>query len=64
MGSVPRGTWRHRSPLLAGGALCAMGHVAEPELSGTGSGSRAVGTRGGTGALFCRVRSLVPRGWN
>jgi hypothetical protein len=41
--SVPRGTWRHRSPLLVGGVLCASGHVAEPELSGTGSRSRAVG---------------------
>jgi hypothetical protein len=31
MGSVPQGTWRHRSPLLAGGVLCATGHVAEKE---------------------------------
>jgi hypothetical protein len=40
--SVLWGTWRHRSPLLTGGVLCASGHVAEPELSGTGNGSRAV----------------------
>jgi hypothetical protein len=59
---VPWGTWRRRSPLLSGGALCVMGHVATPEpsparwctlchgargdteaLSGTGSGSGAVG---------------------
>jgi hypothetical protein len=63
-GSVSRGTWRHRSPLLVGGVLYAMGHVAKPELSGIGSGSRAVGARGGTGALSCRMRSLAPWGWS
>jgi hypothetical protein len=47
-----------------GGMLCATGHMAEPELSGTGSGSGAVGTHGGTGALSCRLRSLAPWGWS
>jgi hypothetical protein len=44
--TVPRDTWRHRSPFLAGlagGVLCASGHVAEPEPPGTGNGSEAVG---------------------
>jgi hypothetical protein len=40
--SVPQGTWRHRSPLLAGGVLCASGHVAEPEPPSTGNGSGAM----------------------
>jgi hypothetical protein len=30
-----------------------------PELFDTESGSRAAGTHGDTGALSCRVRSLV-----
>jgi hypothetical protein len=41
--SVPWGMWRHQSPLLLGGVLCASGHVIEPELSGTGNGFEAVG---------------------
>jgi hypothetical protein len=40
---VPRDMWRHWSPLLAGGVLYASGHVVEPELSATGSRSRAAG---------------------
>jgi hypothetical protein len=63
-GSVPRGTWRHQSPLLAGGVLCATGHVAEPELSDTRSRSGAMGIRGGTGSLSCLVQSLAPWGWS
>jgi hypothetical protein len=63
-GSVPRGTWRHQSPLLEGGVLCAMGHVAEPEFSNTRSRSGAVGIRGDTGSLSCLVQSLAPRGWS
>jgi hypothetical protein len=58
MGSVPQGTWQHQSLILSGGVLCATGHVTEPELSGTGSGSGAMGTHGGTRALSYRVRSL------
>jgi hypothetical protein len=41
--SVQWGKWRHRSPLLAGGVLCASGHVAKSEPSGTGNGPGAVG---------------------
>jgi hypothetical protein len=37
--------------------------VAEPELSGIGSGCGAVRTRGDTGALSYRVQSLALWGW-
>jgi hypothetical protein len=59
----PWDTWRHRNPLLTGGVPDATGHVAKPGLSGTGSGSGAAETCGGTAALPCRVRNLVSWGW-
>jgi hypothetical protein len=34
--TVCRGTWRHQSPFLAGGALFAMGHMVTPEPSSSG----------------------------
>jgi hypothetical protein len=59
VGLEPRDTWRHRSYSLSGGVPDATGHVAVPELSGTGSGSGAAGTHIDTGALSCRVRNLA-----
>jgi hypothetical protein len=41
--SMPWGTWRYRSSLLAGGVLCASWHMAEPKPSGTRNKSGAVG---------------------
>jgi hypothetical protein len=49
-GLEPRDTCRHRSPSMSSGVLNAMGHMAMPELSDTGSGSGATGTRDDTGA--------------
>jgi hypothetical protein len=49
--SVPRGTWRHQSPFLAGGALGASGHVATPEPFPSMWHALCHGAHGDTGAL-------------
>jgi hypothetical protein len=54
--SVSWGTWRHRSPLLAGGMLGASGHVAAPEPSPDGWCALCHGAHG-------RARALWHREW-
>jgi hypothetical protein len=59
-GLVPRGTWQHRSPLLAGGAHGASGHVVTPDPFPGGWCALCHGACGDTGALFWRVACSVP----
>jgi hypothetical protein len=61
-GSVPRGTWQHRSPFLAGGVLGASGHVTTPEPSLGEWHALCHGARGDTGALSWWVACSVPQG--
>jgi hypothetical protein len=62
MGSVPLGTWQHRSPLLAGGAHDASGHVETPKPFPSRCRALCHGTCGDTRALFWRVACSVPWG--
>jgi hypothetical protein len=57
-GLVPRGTWRHWSPLLAGGVLDASEHVVTPEPSPGGWSPLCHGARGRARALWHRERVL------
>jgi hypothetical protein len=50
-GLVPQGTWKHRSPFLAGGVLCAMGHVVTPEPSPGGWRALCLRACGGSRTL-------------
>jgi hypothetical protein len=70
-GSVPQGTWQHRSPLLASGTLYDMGHVVTSEPSSGGWRALCLGARGGARASWHRewiwsrgadLSSLVHRG--
>jgi hypothetical protein len=61
MGSVPRGTWQHQSPFLAGGAHGASGHVVTPEPFLGRWRALCHGARGDTEALFWRVACSMPR---
>jgi hypothetical protein len=61
-GSVPRGTWQHRSPLLVSGAHGALGYVVTLEPFPGGWHALCRGASGDTGALFWRVAWSVPRG--
>jgi hypothetical protein len=61
MGSVPRGTWQHWSPFLAGGAHGASRHLATPEPFPGGWLALCHGAHGDTGALFWQVACSVPR---
>jgi hypothetical protein len=62
MGSVPRGTCQHRSPLLVSGAHSALGYMATPEPFPSRWHALCRGARGDTGALFWRVACSVPWG--
>jgi hypothetical protein len=62
MGSVPRGTWQHRSPFLEGGAHGASWHVVTSKPFPGGWCALCHGARGDTGALFWQVMCYVPRG--
>jgi hypothetical protein len=62
MGSVPRGTWQHRSPFLAGGAQGASRHVVTLEPFPGGWRALCHGARGDTEALFWQVVCSVPWG--
>jgi hypothetical protein len=59
-GSVPRGTWQHRSPFLVGSVLGALGHVATLEPFPGRWHALCHGVRGDTGALSWRVACSVP----
>jgi hypothetical protein len=61
-GSVPRGTWQHRSPFLMSGTLGASGHVATPKPFSGGWRALCHGARGDTRALSYQVACYVPRG--
>jgi hypothetical protein len=70
-GSVPQGTWQHRSPLLVSGTLCDMGHVVTLEPSSGGWRALCLGAHGRARASWHRERiwnrgvdlsSLVHRG--
>jgi hypothetical protein len=48
--------WRHQSPFLVGGTLCAAGHMATPEPSPGRWRALCLGARGGARALWHRER--------
>jgi hypothetical protein len=62
MGLMPRGTWQHHSPFLAGGMYGASEHVATLEPFPGGWRSLCHGVCGDTGALFWWVACFVPQG--
>jgi hypothetical protein len=61
-GSVPRGTWQHRSPFLVGGTHGASGHVVTLEPFPGGWHALCHGACGDTEALFWWVACSVPQG--
>jgi hypothetical protein len=61
-GLKPWDTWRFQSPCLPGGGPGATGHGMTSESSRTEGGSRAVRTRGDTGAIRCPASGPEPQG--